>query len=89
MLRNLFVREEDDCLVVGSGLFPEWLSSDQDLIFGPTPTPHGKVTVKISGSSADRSLMIDSDCGLDPPHVVVKIPGFETFTVNNYVKSYP
>ena len=47
MIRNLFVREEGDRLIVGSGLFEEWFESDEDICFGPTLTPWGPVTVRI------------------------------------------
>ena len=41
MMRNCFVREEADHLVIGSGLLPEWLESGEELFFGPTLTRMG------------------------------------------------
>ena len=45
MIRNMFVREEADRLIVGSGLLPQWLETGAGLSFGPTLTPWGPVTV--------------------------------------------
>lgn len=47
MMRNCFVREEADHLVVGSGILPEWLETGGELSFGPTPTAWGPVTVRL------------------------------------------
>ena len=35
MIRNMFVREEGDRLIVGSGLFAEWFETDDDIYFRP------------------------------------------------------
>jgi hypothetical protein len=50
MLRNAFVREEGERLVLASGLPPAWL--EQPLRFGPTLTRHGPITVEIEPSRA-------------------------------------
>ena len=47
MIRNLFVREEGDKLILGSGLFPRWLKQSEPFSFGPTLTPFGPVSVKL------------------------------------------
>ncbi|MCC6491692.1 MAG: hypothetical protein IT424_01585 [Pirellulales bacterium] len=58
MIRNQFVREEGDRLIVGSGLFAEWLESDAEVSFGPTLTPLGAVTVTIRNAvSAPEALI--------------------------------
>jgi hypothetical protein len=46
MLRNCFVREEGDRLVVASGVKPEWWR-DGGAFFGPTLTRFGPVSVRI------------------------------------------
>src|SRR5206468_11068170 len=47
MIRNMFVREEADRLVIGSGLLPQWLEVGSALSFGPTLTPWGTVSVHV------------------------------------------
>ena len=65
MIRNCFVREEGERLVVGSGLFAEWLDASEGVSFGPTLTPWGPVTVRISHEGGIPSLSIDSPRVLD------------------------
>jgi hypothetical protein len=47
IIRNGFVREEPDCLVIGVGICDEWLSNQQTLYFGPAPTTFGDITMSI------------------------------------------
>jgi hypothetical protein len=49
MLRNCFVREEHGCLIIGSGVRPDWWSTN-DATLGPTLTPFGPVTIRIKSS---------------------------------------
>jgi hypothetical protein len=77
MVRNCFVREEGERLVVGSGLFAEWFEQDDDLAFGPTPTPWGPVTVRISRPSSEPTLTIDAQWRGTAPQIEVLIPAFQ------------
>jgi hypothetical protein len=76
MIRSCFVREESDRLVIGSGLFAEWFDSDDDLVFGPTLTPWGPVTIRISTPRSQPSLTIDARWRGDEPLIEVRIPKF-------------
>jgi hypothetical protein len=76
MIRNLFIREEGDRLIVGSGLFAEWFDAKEDLFFGPTLTPWGPVTVRISHAATKPTLSIDGAWRGAPPAIDVEIPGF-------------
>jgi hypothetical protein len=78
MVRNLFVREEGNRLIVGSGLFEEWFESDDDMYFGPTLTPWGAVTVRIVRPAAEPLLSIDAHWRGDPPRIDIQVPGFAT-----------
>ena len=77
MIRNLFVREEGERLIVGSGLFAEWFDSDDDLSFGPTLTPWGAVTIRIVQPRSAPMLTIDGQWRDGAPRVDIAIPGFE------------
>jgi hypothetical protein len=72
----MFMREEGNGLIVGSGLFEEWFGSDQDLYFGPTLTPWGPITVRIVNPATEPLLTIDAHWREDAPRVDVEIPGF-------------
>lgn len=76
MMRSLFVREEADRLIIGSGLFVDWFDTDDDLLFGPTLTPWGPVTVRIMRPASDAMISIDAHWRGAPPRVDVEIPGF-------------
>jgi hypothetical protein len=51
MLRNCFVREEKDCLVIGAGVSQQWLASQQLISFGPAATSFGPVSISIEPQS--------------------------------------
>ena len=53
MIRNCFVREEGEQLLIGSGILPEWLVPGKRISFGPAPTLFGPITVVIEPSIED------------------------------------
>jgi hypothetical protein len=77
MMRSLFVREEADRLVVGSGLVPEWLEPGENkpLRFGPTATPWGTVTVTATPSSDAVDVHVEAQWHDEPPQVELAVPG--------------
>jgi len=76
MIRNMFVREEDTRLIIGSGLLAEWFESDDDLRFGPTLTPWGEVSVRVENPRLTPELFIDAQWRGQRPVVDVAVPGF-------------
>jgi hypothetical protein len=74
MIRSLFVREEDDRLVIGSGLLPEWLNSDKTLRFGPTATRFGSITVVVDTAATPPSVTVDGKWHKHRPHIETAIP---------------
>lgn len=77
MLRNCFVREEEGRLVIGSGVKPEWWQTN-GAVFGPTLTPWGKATVRITPSTHGASVTVQGDWRGEPPLLEVRLPGFST-----------
>jgi hypothetical protein len=71
MIRNCFVREEEDLLVIGSGILPEWLDGGE-IRFGPTLTAWGAVSVRL----ADSRLNLDARWRGAAPRVRISGPGF-------------
>ena len=47
MMRNCFVREEDNRLVLCSGIPLQWLEKNTELFFGPAPTLWGTIDIRI------------------------------------------
>lgn len=88
MMRNCFVREEvppllpprsregEGKLIIGSGLFSEWFDTDDELLFGPTLTAWGPVTVRISLPRSEPTLVIEGQWHGEAPRVDVVIPRF-------------
>ncbi len=75
MVRNCFVREEADRLVIVSGVRPEWWKGNGAL-FGPTLTPWGKVTVRILPDPNGVYVSVQGEWRGEPPRLDVRLPGF-------------
>jgi hypothetical protein len=76
MMRNLFIREEDDYLILGSGIFPEWLEQDVPLSFGPTLVPGGAVVVTFVPSDKGLELILDASVRGRPIPCKAAVPGY-------------
>lgn len=80
ILRNLFVREEGDALVIGAGIQPRWLAAGETR-FGPTLTPHGPVTLRAARASEGVRVTIDARWRAAPPVRELRVPGCSPLTV--------
>ena len=81
MMRSLFVREEDDRLIIGSGLFPRWLEQEKPLFFGPAPTPFGPVSVSVTPQAGDVEVRVEASWREGPPDLEFKLRGCDPQTV--------
>jgi hypothetical protein len=90
MTRNLFVREEahdeDPALIIGSGLFPEWIRSGETVEFGPTPTEFGPVTVRIEGPEHQRKITVNGQWRGEHPALRVRIPEFQPVNAKGEIR---
>lgn len=73
-VRNLFVREEGDALVIGAGVRPEWLRAGE-VDFGPTLTPHGAVTVRLVRGEGVVRMNVDGQWRGGAPRRELRVPG--------------
>jgi hypothetical protein len=80
MMRSLFIREEDDRLVLASGIPAEWLTGDAVLRLGPTPTPYGPLTVEIEPDHGRPRVSWQARWRGRPPVIEVALPGAESVT---------
>jgi hypothetical protein len=76
MIRNLFVREERGQLIIGSGIFPQWIAEAEELSFGPTPTPSGQVKVCIFRKDREVYVDIQGQIRIGTQPVLIEIPGY-------------
>ncbi|MCC6208373.1 MAG: hypothetical protein IT488_09500 [Gammaproteobacteria bacterium] len=52
MLRNCFVREEGERLILCAGIPPRWLGHSTPIRFGPAPTTFGAISIEITPDPA-------------------------------------
>lgn len=80
MIRNFFVREEGDGLIVGSGILPQWQGGAEPLHFGPAPTLFGVADVHLNTKEGDAVLefSLDSSGAASPPEsIIISVPGYK------------
>jgi len=88
MIRNLFVREEGQKIVIGSGIFPRWLKEGNQISFGPTPTPAGRISVFIDRQDADVRIELDTDARDASISLEIDVPGYPKRLVPNASRQY-
>ncbi len=77
MIRNCFVREEGQRLILASGISEEWLKTEKPLSFGPAPTPFGDLFIRIKAANGTVRVQWQGDWRKDPPRIEVRLPGRE------------
>lgn len=86
MIRNCFVREEGNGLILGAGVASQWLEKADSLSFGPAPTSFGSITVRIESAQLRKSEKVlvtwQGEWHADPPQIEVSLPGFVARSVN-------
>ena len=75
-MRNAFVREESDRLVLVSGIPAAWLVPGssvpgQSLEFGPAPTPWGPLTLAVQGQDQGVMVRWHGTWRAEPPHLEI------------------
>ena len=76
LVRNLFVREEGESLVIGSGIPPQWLATGRTLSFGPGATAWGDVEVWLLGTGSGCRLAVTGDWHDRAPRLLACVPGY-------------
>ncbi|MEX2015905.1 MAG: hypothetical protein WD873_04640, partial [Candidatus Hydrogenedentales bacterium] len=74
-VRNLFVREEEDHLVIGAGIHRKWLEARGRVSLGPTLTPWGPVTVRVEPREQEVRVSWDATWRNSAPPIHVALPG--------------
>lgn len=73
MVRNSFVREEGEALIIGSGIPAAWLQ--RELSYGPAPTAFGPVTVEFRPQPHAVTITWRSRWRGKAPQVEIRLPG--------------
>ena len=84
MIRNCFVREESNTLVLASGIKPSWWKNDR-ASFGPTLTPWGPLTLQVEaeGIAGAARVTLDARWRKEPPRLEFRLPGCSPVTVEH------
>jgi hypothetical protein len=77
MIRNCFVREEKDYLILCGGIPLRWLGQDEPITFGPAPTVFGIVSIRITSRGGTQVLISwEAEWHNQAPPIEVRLPGF-------------
>ncbi|NLF29555.1 MAG: hypothetical protein GX591_01565 [Planctomycetes bacterium] len=76
MMRNMFVREESDRLILASGIPDAWLARRRAMAFGPTPTPYGPLTVRLEfQEDGTATVRWEARWRKAPPAIEIRLAG--------------
>jgi hypothetical protein len=80
IMRNSFVREERDRLVLASGIPRSWLKPNEVLSWGAAPTPYGDLSVVIEPTTDHIAVSWEGRWRDKPPLIEVRLPGYRSVT---------
>ncbi len=84
MLRNCFVREEGDRLILCAGIPARWLDQNTPIRFGPAPTAFGSISISITPDSGNPPRVEwHGDWHRSAPPIEIRLPGFEPVNVGD------
>jgi hypothetical protein len=79
MIRNCFVREEQDRLVLCAGIPARWLEQQRPVSFGPAPTDFGRVSITLTpGEEGEVRVDWKGEWRDAIPVIEIHLPGFES-----------
>jgi hypothetical protein len=89
MIRNFFVREEKDCLVLCSGVPERWLTETAPVTFGPALTEFGSISLTLTtvfAASGQKDVQLQWSVNWHkhyretPPDIEIALPGYQRIT---------
>lgn len=87
MIRNCFVREEGDSLILAAGIPLEWLSAGTTISFGPAPTSFGtiSITIEVPATPETDHVIIrwQGKWHIIQPIIELRLPGFQHQTATD------
>jgi len=82
MLRNCFVREEGNRLILCSGIPQIWLDKKQTITFGPAPTSFGDIQISIIPQGQNILIEWQGRWFTKEPPIDIQLPGFKKVGVS-------
>ena len=83
MIRNCFVREEQDRLILCSGVLPEWYDRDKKASFGKAPVPQGVISIELSHEGLGVRVSWNAQWRGKAPKIEIRLPGYAAEDVKN------
>jgi hypothetical protein len=88
MVRNCFVREEGDRLILCAGIAERWLQEGSPVLFGPAPTCFGPVSITLNPlSDTSIEIVLQTAWHDQEPAIDVRLPGHEPVTLERNATS--
>jgi len=82
IIRNCFVREEDERLILCSGIPRVWLQEKQTICFGPAPTSFGDIQISIKPQGQNILVEWRGQWFTKEPPIEIQLPGFMNVRVS-------
>ena len=77
MIRNCFVREEGEGLILCSGIPQLWLDKKQTMSFGPAPNSFGVIQISIKPFEQNIYIEWQGEWFKKEPAIDIQLPGFK------------
>ncbi len=81
MIRNCFVREEGNRLILCSGIPRLWLDKHETITFGPAPTSFGDIQISIIPQGANLLIQWRGAWFTQEPPIDIQLPGFKSVRI--------
>ena len=88
MIRNCFVREEDDRLILCSGIPRAWLDKNETIAFGPAPTIFGDIQISIKSLGQNILVEWQGFWFTNEPPIDIQLPGFKSVRIKPATNSF-
>ncbi|MFA6636372.1 MAG: hypothetical protein WCV56_04635 [Candidatus Omnitrophota bacterium] len=75
MIRNCFIREEEDTLILCSGIPQKWIDAGREMFFGPAPTPFGTIDIRVNPGREKIRVEVNLGDSVPRPRVEIRLPG--------------
>lgn len=75
MVRNCFVREEGNELILCSGIPSLWLKQNEEISFGPAPTCFGTIDIVLKARGNEIIFHFKGDWHKEAPEIQICFPG--------------
>jgi hypothetical protein len=82
MIRNCFVREEGNRLILCSGIPQVWLDKNEPITFGPAPTSFGGIRISIKPQGESILLQWSGEWFAQEPPIDIQLPGFKSVRIS-------